>query len=676
MTLLRGIITLLVTCSVACCAWPPDKTYLSSQKYYNAIDKDLNEGKYEAANKLAGEWVKQQKVDDDSILSAVKVFCQKKQYPTALTLLKKIKWKRPYDFWGPGFIKYLEKKGMNREIDLFLTYKTALDDSQYNRTESGVKEPASIQPYNASFIFSYYNDRGRKNELFERYEKALKKRPKDASLLAEYACFTAYNDIPKALEMVNRIELNKLNKLSLMGLGGMWSYSSDKRLLAFSVKPLEVALKKKMSKPEFGAHFRGSQWLCPYEQGVEAVKRSLMGDLAQRYLKLGRYKDAKAMCEKLLILPSDRFDNRSNIQKIYAEANKGLGDDDSFLEKLEDRAEKTGKAKDWSELAGYLQGQKDYDDAKDAWLKAIAKSSNNRGKGGSQRDRYFWQLIRMLDIAEMYDDEIDILKDALKDESNKYRRISFISKIVKLQKKTGDEDDSLDFLVNQLDKNFDMSIVFMILNVSNSREKLDRYPMSLDLAKELSSWNLVNKRINELKEPARRYAMAELYRRLNIYYEYFTLVNKLPSDSLNWSLISGMIDACYRIGEYSEAVKWGKLALKHTAQKGYFKKGSLEFVNILRGIVSNSVLAGDFDTGKEYALKACIYNQDIFDYIKDLAKLAVKLKRQNELVAAFEEVSRKYPKRWSVWQSLAIVYGEFGQKEKETECLKKVSSFK
>ena len=221
-----------------------------------------------------------------------------------------------------------------------------------------------------------------------------------------------------------------------------------------------------------------------------------------------------------------------------------------------------------------------------------------------------------------------------------------------------------------------MSIVFMILNVSNSREKLDRYPMSLDLAKELSSWNLVNKRINELKEPARRYAMAELYRRLNIYYEYFTLVNKLPSDSLNWSLISGMIDACYRIGEYSEAVKWGKLALKHTAQKGYFKKGSLEFVNILRGIVSNSVLAGDFDTGKEYALKACIYNQDIFDYIKDLAKLAVKLKRQNELVAAFEEVSRKYPKRWSVWQSLAIVYGEFGQKEKETECLKKVSSFK
>lgn len=685
MTFSWGMINILILCSFTCPVIADGETRIASRKYHSEIYQDLQNGRYEEVYQLAGEWAAQQEVNEYHMMYSVKYLCEKKQYSAAIVLLKRLKWKRPFLFWGAGFIKYLEKKGMNRELDLFLTYRTALDDREYHREDASLNKIVRIYPHQADILFRYYNDRGRRKKLFKRYEEELKNRPNDAVLLAEYAYFIAKYDIPKAIELVNRIDLNKINKLSLVGLGRMWSFLSDKRLLNFSVKPLEVALKKKSPKQNtylFNKQKPDLYYECQqviyssHKEAVETVKRGLMEDLALRYLKLERYNDAKAMCEQLLVLPPERFDNRVGIQKTLAEANKGLGIDDSFTDTLKDKAEKSGEAKDWAELAGYLQGQKEYDDARDAWLKAIARSSQIKGKGGSERDIYLWQLIRMLDAAEMYDDEIDVLKDALKGEMNQYSRISFIDKIVKLQKKTGDQDESFDFLVEQLDKKFDVDIVFMILLVTNSRDKLDRFPMSIDQAKELSSWELVIKRINHLKEPDRSYALAKLYNHLNIHYEYYKLINSLPPDSLNWRLISGMIDACHHFGEYSEAVKWSKLALTHTGQDGYFTKGSAEYVSVLRGIVSNSVLAGNFETGKEYALSACIYNQDNFNYIKNLAKLAIKMKRQNELVAAFEKVSLKYPERWSVWQCLALVYGEFGQNEKVAECLKKVDALK
>lgn len=679
-----ALLSILLNVSGSVCE-AADKT--SSERYLDAIVKYVENGQYNLAEEAAKNWAAVPDPDLALMSEACAVLSNKKLHEAAVVLLERLDWIMPLkSHWPDNTLYYMKQRGLNKEVDKVLTYGTALTAREDTRQRPPARwrlgYKTNVHPQSATSLFRFYDtDTKKLGQLFDGYESELKKRPRDVGLITEYAYWLAENKrIDKALTVVSQIDLMKLDLLTLLDMGNMWDpLYHDVKLVRFTIDPLERALELEMTDKEAGLYTQGWQVMVSTSLAKRLFRENLLMDLGKRYVRLERYHDAKLTYEKYLELPRrERWGDRTRAQKEYGNVLKKLGLHDKNRMELESKAKKSGKGKDWAELAAYLQGQNEIVAAKKAWERAIASTPPTpRGfKTERPKEQYRGQLIKMLDDNKMYKEEIRVLKDALKEEISDYEKRTLLESIAKAYLKWGKKDEAIKLLFQQLNESFDIEVVHLIIRTDHEKSLFKRYHVSHYQTEKLPSWKLVLKRINGLKEPEKSEALANFYSTYDMYAEYVDLVEQLPEEQIDWLKMDTLMDHAFRCGRYERTVYWGIKALEHTGEKGFPQEGSRDYINTLEDISDYAAKASDFATSLEYAKKLCLLVPERFYFVESLAKIALEQGKQDELVDELRAFAKQHPNRWVVWKVLADVYGVFGEKAKSETCRQKAARLK
>ena len=639
----------------------------------------VNCGDYVQAKKLVEDWASSKEPNRAEMCKAIAVLSQKGLHESAIILLRRLDWQPDRDVWAIETLRHMKSKGMVGELDKVLTNGTALANQGANVPEDPLYGyRTAIHPQAARLLFAFYDDKEGKESLWLRYDAEIAKRPKDASLLSECAYWLAQSgQVEKAVSLANAIDLDSLELLALFDLGRMWmpTSSEDKRLVEFSIRPLEKALERKISDND--ANRYTSAWQTPAPGGSKReLRRNILESLGDCCAFTGQNAKAKEAYETCLSLTGK---GSINLQRKYAEVLKSMGLDDPALAELKKKAEVSGKGSDWAELAAYLQGQRELAAAKEAWKKAIDLTPPVK-KGFKIEDKrggYVHQYIRMLDENKMYDDEIEALKKRLSEAEESYLRKLLLNDIATVYVKAGRKADGIAFLKERLDAEFSLDTVDLIIRSDNGTAILRGYSLGeWNEVEKLPTWKEMLDKINSLPEAERSKTLANFYYHYAFYEKYADIAEAWPEKEFAPRDMEKMADSALRCKRYSLAEKWLKESLRHAGESGFPAPGSSNYVMAMRHLSEAAAQAGDLDTSVEYAKALCLLAPDDFSFAQTLAKAALAQGRQDKLLEDLNALAKANPNRWAIWIALANVYGELGQEDLKAACLKKATDLK
>jgi len=673
----------MLTCVLPCSCGGADQ---SSQQYANTIRRHVQNGQYNLAADVAQEWAQQPDPDRRLMAESCALLSNNKIHHAAVTLLRRLEWQMPTQCSWPFDTRYyMKQQGMTREADLTLIHGTALAGTRENEDQPehfGYR--TAVNPHAAYALFDFYGrDQDGLDALCARYDRELTKRPTDIGLITEYAYYLVqYKRVDRAVEILDSIDVTKLDILTLSALGTLWDphYKSvDARLVEFTLDPLERALQLEMTDAEARRYTSGWQAMVSGALAKRLFRERLLTGLGKRYVCLERYEDARRMYEAYLELPRrGRWGDRTGVQREYAEVLKRLGLPDKQRSALAEKAKASGTGKDWAELAAYLQGQNEIAAAKKAWEKAIAVTPPTpRGhKAERPRESYRRQLVRMLDDNHLYDEEIRVLEQAYDEETWDYGKLGRLESLARVYLKLRQKDKAVSFLSQQLDQRFDMAVVHLIIRTDHGRALEEGFHIGRSETERLPSWPKMLARIQSLEEPQKNEALAEFYSRYDMYAEYVDLVEQFPGERIDWGKMDRLIDHAGRCGRPERVVHWAQKVLERAGEEGFPAKGSREYINTLEDLSSAAAMAGDLYVAVEQAKQLCLLVPERFYFAGRLAKAAVDQGKQDELTRDLRAFAEQHPDRWVVWRVLADVYKTFGDEANSTACLANVERLK
>ncbi len=657
-----------------------------SPKLYGQLVEHVRNGQYNLAKEDAKRWAALPDVDLALMAKACAHLSNRELHEAAVILLARLDWIRPVRCsWPDRTLRWMEQRGLEKELDRILTHGTWLVAGTDDRRPPARVFPASktvVRPRRAERLFSFHRkNEGRIERLCARYEAELKKRPEDVGLIAEYAHgLASLGRTDEAAKTAGRIDLTKLDALTLNDLGRMWNWSTERRLVRFSIDPLERASKLVLTDEEARRYVRGGQAVVSTTLARRLFREHVLNDLAQAHVRLERFEEAKSTYERYLELPRrDRWGDRTGVQQAYGKVLRRLGLPDRVRVAMEATAKESGRGRDWAELAAYLQGQGEVDEAVRVWNLAIsATPPTPRGfKVERPRESYRQRLIALLDESKRYEEEIELLLETL-EEAEDFRRTHILERLAKAHLRADRKADALALLFRELDDRFDIDLVRLILRTDHEKNLFDKWSSGRDELKKLPSWDAVLRRIDELKEPRRSEKQAEFYHVYSMHSEYVDLVERMPQTRVNGSRMLRLVDFCGRCDRHRRAVYWGLAILDRLGEEGFPARDSRRHIQTLEDVSENAAMAGDFDVSLRFAKKLCLLVPGRFYFAEALAKLARRLGKKNDLVDSLEAFARDHPNRWVVWQVLADAHRTWGG-EKSPErltCLREVERLK
>ncbi|MFZ2958891.1 MAG: hypothetical protein WA705_18525 [Candidatus Ozemobacteraceae bacterium] len=656
-----------------------------ANKYYDTLAAHIASGQYSLVKKDATEWAASENADLESMSQACALLSDNKLHDAAVCLLKRLDWNMPLQCkWPMDTIRFMSDKAMADEVDTILTRGTALvaaNSSGTTRQTPDLGYRTGINPQAAAHLFGFNNDTSRFSSLCVRYDAEVAKRPHDTALLSEYAYWLVqHKSIDKAASVISMVSLDKLDLLTLVDLGKMWSqHNSDKKLVEYAILPLEKALEREINDDDAMRYTSGWQAIVGTDMAKRLLREHILNSLGDAYAFVGQLEKARTTYEAYLTLPRrGSWGDRTGVQRKYAKVLKELGMSDSFKAALQKKAKASSNSTDWAELAAYLQGREDIAAAKAAWEKAISLSPpDKRGfKVEQKRGHYVRQLLWMLEIKKMYGDEITVLKQVLSDGPEDYVRHDTLEKMAVAYLRWGKKADAIAFLMKQLEEGYSLDVIDLLLRTDHEKSLLDKYSVARSDLEKLPTWNIVLAKTKALPESEKAASLAEFYGRYNMYAEYVDLVEAWPKEKITWTEMLRLLDFSHRCKRFKDTVRWGKEILQHVGENDFPASGSREHINTLEDISEYAAMDGDYDTALEYAKMLCLIVPERFYFAEELAKVATALGKQDKLLAELKTLAAANPDRWVVWTVLAQAYGTFGKQDEKTACLKKAEALK
>ncbi|MCX7007066.1 MAG: hypothetical protein NTY53_07420, partial [Kiritimatiellaeota bacterium] len=337
-----------------------EETATPAQRELDTLAAHVAAGQYRLAKEDAVRWATMPDADRELLGKGCALLCNKHVFDAALILLRRLDWRIPSDcYWPSEIIVYMQSKGLNTELDQALTSGTALapkkaPDADEQKGRWGCYQTA-IQPQVADQLFNFYQGTNRLDELCRRYERELVKRPQDVGLVTEFAYgLSRFEREHQAVSLIEGLDLKKLDLLTLIGVGHLWYPPHDPtNLVRCTIKPLELALTRKISDDDAQRYTSGWQVMVGTELGKRLIHERLLDALADRYVFTGQLGKAKEKYEAFLALPRrEAWGDRTEVQQKYARVLKTLALPDPHRQELETKAQTSGKGADWA--AGYF----------------------------------------------------------------------------------------------------------------------------------------------------------------------------------------------------------------------------------------------------------------------------------------------------------------------------------
>lgn len=648
-----------------------------SQKHYDSIKQYVKFGQYNLARDEAKKWAAIPDPDLKLMSKACAFLSNQKLHKAAIILLKRLDWIMPHQCRRKNdTLKHMIEHDMETEVYKVLSYGSWLTSREDTRFKPSNKP---IYHIGAGRLFNFYkNDKDKTNALFKKYDDELKARPGDIGLITEYAYWLAkHHQTKKALQVLDHIDLTRLDLDVLNSLGRLWGLDCDDfYLIRYSIEPLQRALKLAIAENKLRSF--------PSQNDVIGVtsppnKEDLLLSLARRSVIIRRLEEAKSYYEAYLQLPPRKYCTaRPHVLREYSDLLKRLGLPDSTKTNLEIKANNSGQAKDWADLAMYNQKNNHIPDAIAAWEKAITlvPADQHFYKFGHPREKYRRSLIRLLDDNGMYKEELVCLKDKFREKLCPFDRTGTIEEIVEVCLKLDKKNDALQFLNKQLNQSFALELVHLILKTEHKIEFPQESSLSRCNAKNLPSWDNLLKKIKALEEPEKSQSLEWFYYYYDMHAEYLNLVERLPLKEIDFYRMQRLC-ACHRSCKNIDmAVLWAKKILENIGKKGFPSLGEKGHISTLESLVDLAVEKGDFNASMDHVKELCLFVPERFYFVASIAKLAMNLGKQDQLITQLKALAQKYPNRWVIWKVLAEAYTVFGDEPNVKACIQKVNQLR